>query len=86
MVPDCAVVTGIAVLGTLLPLELTAVTVMKYVVNGRSVLFPLPFTVILVEAPVVLTEPEYIGPGMHAPSWLARSAKVYCTVYLSAPD
>ena len=88
MIPVCVVVTNTAELGALLPgklVALTAVTVMEYVVNALTISSPLPCTVILVEAPVILTDPEYVLL-IHAPSWLAPCVLVYCTEYLFTLD
>ena len=68
--PVCVVVTTTAVLGALRLVTLTAVTVMEYVVNALTISSPLPCTVILVEALVVLTDPECVL-FLHSPSWLA---------------
>ena len=85
MIPVCTVVTGTATLEALLPiLEITAVTVMKYVVNARSISFLLPCTVILVEASVVVNEPECVS--LHGPVWLAPCAGEDCIMYLSTPN
>ena len=80
--PVCVVVNTTAELGVLLPRKLatlTAVTVMEYVVNALTISSPLPCTVILVEAPVVVTELECVLL-IHVPSWLAPCVLVYCTV------